>query len=221
MLSFMREQQELPCREPVGPENSEQEQDYLTVKSKANNVRRGTYMLAVLFGIGFLCLMLMIKKSTPQKAEADNTKAAEAQIEATLSRLTGIKTEFFNRMDGIVNKFYEFSNIQQIKVDELVKNPFERDIFIGDLTGRDEQKAADEDAVFLRHQQLKQKAKDLHLMSIIRSEQGNCCMINDKILYEGQTIEDFRIEQIGENFVKLAWGQNDPEKVEIILRLTE
>jgi len=37
------------------------------------------------------------------------------------------------RMDEIVKKFYEFSDVVQVKVNELVKNPFAVEGFAKDL----------------------------------------------------------------------------------------
>jgi len=228
MLSFMKEQgpagssmQERTVSDRTG---RTEEQEYLTTGTRARKLRRTTYILAVIFGAGLLCLLFMIKKATPQQAEAAVAETAEAQIEAALTRLTGIKTEIFNRMDGIVQKFYEFSHIQQIKVNELVKNPFERDLFLGraDGTGGSEQEDESIDAALMRRQMLKQQAKELSLVSIIRSEQeGNCCTINDRMLYEGDTIKDFKVAHIGESFVKLESGRSTTGKVEIILKLAE
>lgn len=40
----------------------EQEQGYLTVSTQSKNIRKGTMLLTVLFGIGLLCIWLMVKK---------------------------------------------------------------------------------------------------------------------------------------------------------------
>ena len=227
MLSFMKEQGPAgsSMQEPTASDRSgrTEEQEYLTTGTRARKLRRTTYVLAVIFGAGLLCLLFMIKKATPQQAQAAVAETAEAQIEAALTRLTGIKTEIFDRMDGIVQKFYEFSHIQQIKVNELVKNPFERDLFLGRADGTAGSGQEDEsiDAALMRRQMLKQQAKELSLVSIIRSEQGNCCMIDDRMLYEGDTIKDFKVAHIGESFVKLESGQSQTDKVEIILKLAE
>ena len=71
----------------------------------------------------------------------------------------------------------------------------------------------------------------MKLLSIMQSEsdQGACCMITDKILYEGDYIRDFKVRQIGDGFVKLVWdpsrsnvsSENDSDTVEIMLMLSE
>jgi hypothetical protein len=123
----------------------------------------------------------------------------------------------FNRMDEIVNRFYEFSNVPQVYVNELTKNPFELEMFLADLKAKAdaEEEAFDIDADML-WQQTRQRAKDMQLSSIIQSKQGTCCMINDEILYEGDPIGGFKVRQIGDSYVKL-----ECEGVEIVLKLSE
>jgi len=241
MLSFMREQEvgdsavQKPDAAPDRIPNDAPEQEYLTVAAKGKNVRRTTYLLAVLFAIGMLCLLFMIKKSTPQTATAAVVGTAEAQIEKAITRLTGIRSEMFNRMDEIVRKFYEFSDVQQVRVNELVKNPFERDVFGGNLKANSppEAKDPDTDADMMLQQRLMRQAKDLRLLSIMQSVQGNCCMIDDKILYEGDSINGFKVRQISDSFVRLECKiqsqkvQGDPKSdkerlgTQIILKLSE
>ncbi|MFB0524269.1 MAG: hypothetical protein ACETVZ_01930, partial [Phycisphaerae bacterium] len=187
---------------------------------------------AILFGIGLLCLWFMIKKSAPQAASASSTDTQETQIEAAITRLTGVSSELFSRMDQIVNKFYEFSDVLQVQVNELVKNPFELELFLSSLRGKvdAQQEDIDINAELIRQQQIRQKASGLQLLTICQTEQGNCCMIDDKILYEGDLINGFRVTQIGDNFVKINWqdGKDDTAHsetpspgLEIILKLSE
>jgi hypothetical protein len=135
----------------------------------------------------------------------------------------------FNSMDEIVNKFYEFSNVLQVQVNELVKNPFELELFLASLRGKasSEGKNLSIEAEMI----LRQQMKDLQLWSIMQSEQGNCCMIDDKILYKGDTIKGFKVIEIGDSFVKLRHDfqdndngehlANQPEDVEIVLKLSQ
>jgi preprotein translocase subunit SecG len=189
----------------------EEGQEYLTVASQNKNVRRSTTLLAVLFAAGVLCLWFMIKKSTPQTATAMDAGTEEAQIEAAITRLTGVRSEMFSRMDEIVRKFYELSDVQQVQVDELVKNPFKHDTFLGDL-----------EASNIEDWDFDTDTETMQLLSIMQSEQGNCCMIDDKILYEGDSIRGFKVSQIGNSFVKLK-SENEArdQEHEIILKLLE
>jgi preprotein translocase subunit SecG len=240
MLSFMREQElenssgqedlKDTASTPVGGSGEpgsatpaeNRQQEYLTA-AKNKNVRKTTYMLAVLFGIGLLCLLFMIRKSAPQAAKADVSADAESRIETAIARITGIKSEMFVRMDEIVKKFYEFSNVQQIKVDELAKNPFKYEMAWADLNpvSSAEEGQSGADAYMIRQRQLRQRAKDLQLLTIMESERGKCCMIDDKILYEGDSIKGFKVRQISNGFVRLEWDADPSENVQLILKLSQ
>jgi len=186
-------------------EIEEQEQEYLTVADKDESVRKSTIILAVLFAIGLLCLWFMIKKSTPQKVAAVVTSSEEAQIEEAITRFGGVKSEMFERMDEIVKKFYELSDVYQVQVNELVKNPFKSDLYFGSVSDFTDIEESG-----------RELARSMQLFSIMRSERGFCCMIDDKILYEGDTVRGFRVSQIGDNFVKL-----ETEDTKIELKLSE
>jgi len=192
------------------PGSSEKEQQYLTVAAQGKDVRKMTMLLAVLFVIGLLLLLFMIKKSVPQSAAAASDNAEESRIEKAIARLTGVGSEMFKRMDQIVNKFYEFSDVEQVRVNELVKNPFE--IFLVDGAKTPDSKEAE----LLRQKRLKQSKTEFQLLTICQTEQGNFCMINDKILYEGDMIKGFKVSQISDTFVKL-----ELEDVQKILKLSE
>jgi len=115
MLSFMREQEpeDSSVQKPFASDGSNaadsaeetQEQEYLTVAAHNKNVRKSTMLLVALFAIGLLCLLFMIKKSTPQKATAAVLSPEETRIEAAITRLTGVRSEMFNQMDEIVKNF--------------------------------------------------------------------------------------------------------------------
>lgn len=241
MLSFLREQRlgDLPEQDSAasaggapdkGTEKS-QEQEYLTVAAHGRRTRKSTIMLAVLFIIGLVCLWFMIKKSTPQTASAAAVNTEETKIETAIVRLTGIKSEIFSRMDEIVNKFYEFSEVMQVQVNELVKNPFELEVFLANLRRKHEaeEETPEIDLEMIRQQQIRQRSKEMQLVSVMQSEQGTCCMIDNKILYEGDSIRDFKVRQIGDNFVRLGWNPKSDEEhletqsddVEIVLKLSE
>ena len=224
MLAFLREQK---FKDPLKQKQSDsagaagadadgaeqaQEQEYLTVAGGGENVRRSTILLVVLFGIGLLGLWFMIKKSTPQKAAAV-VSTEEAQIEAAIARLGSVKSEMFRRMDEIVKGFYELTDVPQVQVNELVRNPFKHELYFGSVKDTEE---SEFDSEMMEEQQLRERARNMQLFSIMQSERGNCCMIDDKILYKGDSIRGFKVGQIGESFVKL-----ELEGMEIVLRLLE
>jgi hypothetical protein len=238
MLSFMREQepqgtsdrasvgpgpQDIPAADASGP------QEYLTVAANSKSLRRSTMLVAALVGIGLVCLLLMIRKSQPQAASATETKNDQTKIEAAISRITGVRSELADGMGEIVKKFYEFSDVVQVKVDELVKNPFEVEGFMKDLKAGAAVDDPQAQAELIRRQRMQQKASTLKLLSIMRSDQGDCCMINDRILRQGDAVEGFTIVRIGSNFVELAWlpngasdaGVSPTEDMKTVLKLSE
>jgi len=238
MLSFMRESDpqnasDRPAPGP-GPQNPSPEgpeaQEYLTVAANSKSLRRSTRLVAVLVGIGLVCLFLMIRRSQPQAASATEGKNDQTKIEAAISRLTGVRSEMAGRMDEIVQKFYEFSDVVQVKVNELSKNPFEVEGFARDLGPAVLVEDPQAQAELIRRQRMEQQARTLKLLTIMRSaEQGNCCMINDRILRQGDTLEGFRIAQIGSNSVDLVWlpgatagaGTSPAPEMKTVLKLSE
>jgi len=232
MLSFLKEQgtedtSEQKTSGSSGASGEEkQKQEYLTVASKSKSVRKSTILLAVLFGTSLLCLWFMIQKSTPETATAASADSEQTRLETAIARLTGVSSEMLNRMDEIVRKFYEFSDVRQVKVTELVKNPFEYEMFLANLkgeSGTDEKNLTD--AELMRQQQMMQQVKKLQLLSIVRTEQGNSyCIIDDKILREGDSISNFKVRQISNNYVKLEWncqGDKADSMPQIILKLSK
>jgi hypothetical protein len=225
MLSFMRDQgagrsQEGP---PTGTEppvaagpNKDEGQDYLTVAASKKNVQKSTILVAILVVIGLASLGFMIKKNRAQAAVAQPSKDEQTQMAATITRLTGISSEMLNRMDEIVKKFYEFSDVFQVGVNELSKNPFQVEAYAATL--RDQTSVVDErdqatQAYLIRRQQLKDKAASLKLLSIMRSGQESLCMVNDELLRRGDSIAGFVVVNIGTDSVLLTGspsGQADP-----------
>lgn len=231
MLSFLREQgpedtsmHEAAKRQTLTPSDDPtveaQEQRYLTVATQNKDVRKTTCLLAVSFGLGLLCLWFMIKKTSPDSATADSVGTQEAQLEVAITQITGVRSEMFNRMDAIVKKFYEFSDVEQVPANELVKNPFELEIFLGNAnkkSGTDERNS-NIDIKTARQKWISEQTKDMQLLSIMQSDQGNCCMFNidDRILYEGDSIKDFEVYQIDNSFVRLKYRD-----AEVVFKLSK
>ncbi len=218
MLDFLHDQQDDDLKsqkskdtaEKSAPgDDKEQKQDeYFTVKTQGKKLHGSTILLAALFGAGLLSLLFMIKKGTPQTSEAVTPDLEQARIDVIVARLGGVRAEMSNRMDKIIKKFYEFSNTPQVPVSQLIKNPFKFDKF---LHGWDQ---GNEDL----HSLIGSYSIDnMQLFSIMSS--GNedakwCCMIDDKILYEGDSIKGFKVCEITENYVKLK-----SDETELVLRL--
>ena len=219
MLNYLRNpNEELPAEQEANANAVTQEdKDCLTVATKGKDVRRSTVILSVLFIIGLICLGIMIKKSAPQSAVAKTqSNTEELQLEVAIAKLTGIKSEMFNRMDEIVNKFYEFSDVFQVQVGELVKNPFQLESFIEQMNENSNDERPSINVEMMVREQIKLKAKDLKLYSTMESEKGVCCMINNKILYEGESIEDFIVKKINDDNVILQM-----EGIETTLKMSK
>jgi hypothetical protein len=133
MLSFLRDSQETnqapasKAQGPADPSAQAEATEYLTVAGKTQKARQSTVAVVVLFVVGLAVLGVMVKKCQfkPAAAAAATARSEDTQIEAAISRLTGVSAEMNTRMDQIVQKFHEFSAVVQVAVDELAKNPFE------------------------------------------------------------------------------------------------
>lgn len=208
MLSFIRDQGAQLPQERKDKQDKETvcgpEQKYIGIATKAKQVRKGTYILCGLFCLGIVCLIFMIKKSSPAKASAASV-TEETQIENVITRLIGVKKEIFGHMDEIVKKFYEFSDIPQVKVSELVKNPFKIEQFTGGLktVPKESAESSDIDMELLWQQRIMQQSSGMQLLSIMQSEQGYCCMIDNKIFHEGDYVRGFKISRITDSYVQL------------------
>jgi len=217
MLSFMREhgagdsstRQSKGSDPHGGPTSDDGAQEFLTVATNRSKLRKSTILVVILVAIGLVCLWFMIHKSQPQAASAKQADEEETRLEAAIGRLTGVSSEMVNRMDRIVKKFYEFSDVFQVRVEELVKDPFEAEVFAKEI---EKEVLASEDAgtraALIRQQRMRERAGTLQFLSVMQSANGNACMINDRILREGDTIEGLVITRIGGDFVDLTW-QND------------
>jgi hypothetical protein len=237
MLSFLRDSgfEELPAEKKAAAGNGSPDraqdvgdQDYVAVSTNTGRVRRSTTLLAVLLVAGLVCIWFMVKKTTPQGAGAATGDANTVDIERAIVHITGAKSEIFGKMDDLVGKFNEFSVIPQVKVNELVKNPFELETMLaGSNVGEGKPVVVDYQAI--RRQQAQKQADKLNLLTIMKSDGKSSCMIDSSFLSEGDSVGDFTISGIESNYVKLLWnpkGEADisggvAEKVEVILKLTE
>jgi hypothetical protein len=192
--------------EPNEDEHTD-EQGYLAPAEHGKNAKRTMIILMVLFSIGALCIWFMIKKGVPRFAEAAMSPE-EIQIENALTQLTGIKTQMHSRIDQMLGKFYQFADVDQVGVGELNRNPFRHELYLSNLDGllNDNQKNLDD-----------LTGGSLQLWSIMQTEKGNCCMINEKIMYEGDSIGGLKVIKIGGNFVELASGSG----AHVILKMLE
>jgi len=115
------------------------------------------------------------------------------------------------QMDEVVKKFYQFSDVQQVNADELVKDPFGPEI-------RDSMP----DVGYSTRIENRESRHEMQLLGIIRTQKGYCCMIDDSILYEGDSIGGFKVRQISDSFVRLESGDGARDSGhELVLKVSE
>jgi preprotein translocase subunit SecG len=189
---------------------------FIATKAQANKIKQGTIALAVIFGIGLLCLWMMVKKTAPQAAAAAST-TADTAIETAIAQVTGTKSEFFRSIEDVVGKFNEFSSKRQVKVQELQKNPFQHDRFarVSETVYRGNTETFAETKTVSDKSELQQQGSEMQLLSVIESPEGNSCMIDDKILKQGDVINGWKILSINKTSVELG-----AEGMKVTLRIT-
>lgn len=208
MMSFMRQDSEKEVRSADGQKGDDvsgrvgdRQEDYLLPSNNMKSVNRNTIVLTVLFAAGILLLVFMIKRVNPSVANAAITDEA-LQIESAVASLTGIRAEMGGKLSEVVRKVSSLSDIDQVEVTELQKNPF-RHNFLVDIGGIEFDMGENK---FQKSsgQKIGTKGVSLRLWTITSSEKGRSCMINDEILYEGDSISGLRVKRIGDDFVELS-----------------
>ena len=208
MLSYLKDGNQLPASSdmPDGDQAASTTEDYLTVSGQSQKVRRSTMILAVLFAVGALGIWLMVKKTTPAAANAEPSQN-QVQLETALAQLDSMQAEIDSQMNSVAGRFYQFNNVDQVGVEELKKNPFirkEMDCVPGS-SGAGSQQA----------EQIQQEAQviamGLELWSITATPKGMCCMIDDKVLYQGDTYRNMTVKSITEKGVTLEYKGTDVE----------
>ena len=194
MLDFIKEDaqdSDDQTQDLVQDQETEDQQDFLTVAQHGKAVKQSTIILGVLFVAGAICLWFMISKTSPSDASAAVSNE-EMQIEAAIAQITGIRNEMDEKLNDVGDIFDNFSDVDQIGVNELKKNPFMSDVgFIPDVE--------EEDQVIEFTTE-----SELQLWSIsVASGQKSCCMIDESILYVGDKINGYQVEKIESKFVEL------------------
>lgn len=223
MLDYLRDKSASDQSEPVSQEahvsceqrNSDGEGAYINVRDRSKNVRRTSCLFAFLFFAGLFTLWIMVKKSAPVAAHGASASKEDVQIEAAMTNLTGVSAEMHTGIEVIVNKFYEFSDFEQIKVDDLSKNPFEMGTFDMSLS-QGEPNGPNSGASLAVQQQLAEQIKKMTLVTIMESSGVKCCMIDDVLLYEGDSIKNFVVGKIGISEVVLK-----SEGFELMLKMQD
>jgi preprotein translocase subunit SecG len=210
MLSYLKDgQNQTPAAaQAQNAENQQnsglcQQDDFLTVSGHGKKLRQSTMMLGILFAVAAVMVWFMVKKTTPTTASAA-TNEDQTQLETALAQLNTMQTEMDTQMDSVVGRFYQFSNVDQVEVDQLKKNPFERELGKAKKQS-DAQKMAESELSYIREKAQRQAA-ELELWSITSTPKGKCCMLNDKLLYVGESINGMTVKTIGEKTVTLEYN---------------
>jgi hypothetical protein len=219
MLDFLKEQDNTSSSAPAKQKGQKSksasvkkdasDSSFLSVDNQKKSLHKSSMLLVAVVCIGFVALFLMIKKGAPQAAIARTVDAEQAQMDALLSKLGGVRSEMSSKMDKILKRFYEYSNTKQIPVDRLGKNPFRMTgvwAGLGESSHKDLQNLVGGNVGY-----------SLQLFSIIRADGNNGksrCIIDDRILYVGDTIRDMKVTEIADNYVKLESNEG-----QLILKL--
>ncbi len=216
MLDFMREEKEADADSTETTEDQaavsdnahdSQDKDYLAPVLQDKNIKQSTILLVLIFGIGMLGLFFMIKKSSPSQASAA-TPDENISIAQAIEKLTGNEVKGAAQIDQITERFYEISKVRQVPASQLRKNPFRHEsFFISDLQVSEFET---ENVGYITDGETPLKGgfawqiRRMQLVSIIQTSEGNCCMIDEMILCEGQSINGFKVNRIEEDTVELV-----------------
>ena len=212
MLSYLKEGTSVePPAASEGPAAERGQEEYLTTAHRGKSAKQSTMILAVLFAVGAVVVWWMIKKVSPGELQAvgDDT----AKIEEVIAQLNSFKSEVNGKMDTMVGRFYQASELGQIGVNELKKNPF-----CLETNTPEPATAADlsEGRLQMLREEVNRQSGRLQLWSITERKTNPCCMINDKVLYVGDSIEGFTVRQIQQQRVVV-----EQDGVQVELKMPE
>ncbi len=193
-----------------------QESETLAAESSHSSLQKATLLLflACAMGVGAMFIFGKVKKPAPPKQE---TKAVEDRVDEALKKLVGKDqqnkaAEMFKNTEEMVKVFYDYPTNQQVGVDDLKRDPFERQ----QTQAKNTPPGESPDAVVAKlREELNGKLAGLRLQSILHQTNGKSrCLINGQIYSEGQKVETFEVRQITEGRVVLM-----AENMEFVLQM--
>jgi hypothetical protein len=207
MLAYLRDANQPPAAEQMQQQTAETggqsgalgAGEYFRPAVHARNVRQGTIVLVILFAAGAAGVWWMIKKSGLSQAHGASGEEA-SQIDKALAQLTSFQTEINSQMDSVSSRFSQASELGQITVADLKKNPFRQENTL-DTSGQDLSLTQS----LMRKEEMQRRAGLLKLWSITARQSNSCCMINDKVLYIGDAIQGFIVKEILSDRVRIAY----------------
>jgi hypothetical protein len=204
MLSFLRDGSQVPAAadlqgQETSGESMKASQEFLRPAVRTQTVRQGTLLLAGLFLVGGAGVWWMVKKSGLTEAQG-STAAETSQIDQVLSQLSSFQKDMNSQMSSVSSRFSQVSELGQITVADLKKNPFRQE-WTAPSGGED----LSFSRTLLLKEEMRRKAAGLKLWSITARADRSCCMIGDKVLYVGDEISGFVVKEIHPNRVVLGW----------------
>jgi hypothetical protein len=208
MLSYLKDENTVPASSDMldSDQSASNTEDYLTVSSQSQKLRRNTMILVVISAIGALVVWVMVKKATPATANAKPSEN-QVQLETALAQLNSMQAEMDSQMSSVAGRFYHFENVDQVGVDELKKNPFNRKT--ADYTPAQSGNGTQQQAQVQQEAQV--IAMSMELWSITETPKGMCCMVDDKVLYKGDTYRSMTVKSITKKCVTLEYKGLDVE----------
>lgn len=165
-------------------------------------------VLIVLVGGGGIYFMHM--KAGPATAEASpETAQASTAINEFLTdggkNLNQMK-DMLRNTEKVVQGFLQYPSMTQVKLEELIKNPFEGPIR-KEVAPKDDSFEKIQRAMLEKQkQEIRAAASQLQLQSILYSDSRGTCMISGRAYAQGQVINGFTIEKIDRTFVVVRKG---------------
>ncbi|MEJ5259898.1 MAG: hypothetical protein WHS88_06895 [Anaerohalosphaeraceae bacterium] len=202
MLSFLRDGSQTPAaarmeNEGASASPTPASSDFLRPAVRNQTVRQGTIVLTILFLTGGAAVWWMVKKSGLSEAQG-STAAETSQIDQVLVQLSSFQKDMNSQMNSVAGRFSQVSELGQITVSDLKKNPFRQEPASGgpDLSFSQ---------ALMRKEEMRRKAAGLKLWSITARADRPCCMIGDKVLYVGDAVSGFVVKAIHPDRVILGW----------------
>lgn len=177
----------------AGNQDEVPSQDFLVPSSSGKKVKYTTIILGVVFLIGAASLFLMIKKIGPSDAQAAPSQE-ELKIESAIQKLSGSKAAITGKMNAIVDRISRLTDVDQISVEDLKRNPFVLD---NSYSGVDVSDLID-----------KKRTGDggLSLWSVMDTGNQMRCIINGRAYNVGDQVGEYNVKSITEKYVELDAG---------------
>ncbi len=207
MLSFLKEEaieqdKEQVANAPVenaAVAETTQDQDFLESKVSEKPAKRTTAILAGVVIAGAIALFLMIKQVSPASLETVNKD--QMAIDIALSQLSSGES-LTKQIDSVVKRFYDFSNVPQVEVKWLQKNPFtlsSKLIAPDDISKTKNEKPE----VAIKNGRI-DIADTINVYGVMNIDGKFCCMIDDRLFYVGDKYKNFTVSKISSGSVVLT-----------------